>query len=121
MSSAVDVDRRIGSEIAGYRIERLLAWGAFSVVYLAQDSRLDCWVALRVLEPGYAAGAAARARLIQQVELAGMLFSLRDRGLLRLPQAPPAPAVARLRPVEVPATRRPDRVIRRDTPARRAS
>lgn len=35
MSDSVSADPRIGSEIAGYRIERLLGRGGMSVVYLA--------------------------------------------------------------------------------------
>ena len=33
-------DPRVGTELAGYRIESLLGWGGMSVVYLAEDLRL---------------------------------------------------------------------------------
>jgi serine/threonine protein kinase len=33
----VSDDPRVGTELAGYRIESLLGWGGMGVVYLAQD------------------------------------------------------------------------------------
>jgi serine/threonine protein kinase len=36
----VSDDPRVGTELAGYRIESLLGWGGMSVVYLAEDLRL---------------------------------------------------------------------------------
>jgi serine/threonine protein kinase len=41
MADGASADPRIGSEIAGYRIERLLGRGGMSVVYLAHHARLD--------------------------------------------------------------------------------
>ena len=36
----VSDDPRVGTGLAGYRIESLLGWGGMSVVYLAEDLRL---------------------------------------------------------------------------------
>lgn len=51
MADGTSADPRIGSEIAGYRVERLLGRGGMSVVYLAHDPTLDRRVALKVLAP----------------------------------------------------------------------
>ena len=48
-------DPRVGTELAGYRIESLLGWGGMSVVYLAEDLRLKRRVALKLLAAGLAA------------------------------------------------------------------
>ena len=42
---------RIGTEIAGYRVESLLGRGGMSVVYLAEHVRLGRRVALKLLAP----------------------------------------------------------------------
>lgn len=41
----------IGTEIAGYRIERLIGRGGMAVVYSAKDLRLDRTVALKLIAP----------------------------------------------------------------------
>ena len=55
---AVTLDPRIGTELAGYRIEALLGRGGMGVVYLAQRSALERQVALKLLAPELAAGRA---------------------------------------------------------------
>jgi methylthioribose-1-phosphate isomerase len=45
----VSDDPRVGTEVAGYRIESLLGLGGMSVVYLAEDLRLKRKVALKLL------------------------------------------------------------------------
>ncbi|HXJ64727.1 MAG TPA: serine/threonine-protein kinase [Actinomycetota bacterium] len=66
-------DARIGSEIAGYRIDAFLGRGGMSVVYLATDLRLKRRAALKVLAPELAADAGFRERFISESELAASL------------------------------------------------
>jgi len=63
-------DSRIGSELAGYRIEGVLGRGGMSVVYLAQHLRLDRRVALKVLAPDLAEDERFRERFIRESRIA---------------------------------------------------
>ena len=73
MADSVSADPRIGSEIAGYRIERLLGRGGMSVVYLAHDPRLDRRVALKLLAPELSQDTGFRERFLRESKLAASL------------------------------------------------
>jgi Protein kinase domain len=64
---------RIGTDLAGYRIERVLGRGGMSVVYLAHDSRLKRNVALKVLAPELAEDEGFRVRFLRESHLAASL------------------------------------------------
>jgi serine/threonine protein kinase len=66
-------DARIGSELAGYRIEGVLGRGGMSVVYLARHQRLDRRVALKVLAPDLAEDERFRERFIRESRIAAGL------------------------------------------------
>jgi YVTN family beta-propeller protein len=64
---------RVGTELAGYRIERVLGRGGMSVVYLAHDPRLKRNVALKLLAPELAEDEGFRARFLRESQLAASL------------------------------------------------
>jgi YVTN family beta-propeller protein len=66
-------DTRIGTTLAGYRIERLLGRGGMSVVYLAEDLRLGRRVALKLLAPELAADERFRERFLRESRVAASL------------------------------------------------
>jgi serine/threonine-protein kinase len=66
-------DARIGSELAGYRIETLIGRGGMGVVYRAEQIRLGRKVALKLLAPEMAANAGFRARFEHESRLAAAL------------------------------------------------
>jgi serine/threonine protein kinase len=59
-------DPRVGSELAGYRIESLLGWGGMSVVYLAEDLRLKRRVALKLLSADLAEDESFHDRFLRE-------------------------------------------------------
>ncbi|MFN2590767.1 MAG: protein kinase, partial [Actinomycetota bacterium] len=67
------MDPRIGTELAGYRIEELLGRGGMSVVYLATDLDLERKVALKILGPELAQERGFRDRFIRESRLAASL------------------------------------------------
>jgi WD40 repeat protein/tRNA A-37 threonylcarbamoyl transferase component Bud32 len=69
----VSDDPRVGTELAGYRIESLLGLGGMSVVYLAQDLRLKRRVALKLLAASLAEDASFRDRFLRESELAASI------------------------------------------------
>jgi serine/threonine protein kinase len=66
----VSDDPRVGTELAGYRIESLLGWGGMSVVCLAEDLRLKRSVALKLLAARLAEDESFRGRFLRESELA---------------------------------------------------
>ena len=69
----VSDDPRVGTELAGYRIESLLGWGGMSVVYVAEDLRLKRRVALKLLAAGLAEDESFRDRFLRESELAASI------------------------------------------------
>jgi WD40 repeat protein/tRNA A-37 threonylcarbamoyl transferase component Bud32 len=69
----VSDDPRVGTELAGYRIESLLGWGGMSVVYLAEDLRLKRRVALKLLAGRLAEDESFRERFLRESELAASI------------------------------------------------
>jgi Protein kinase domain len=70
---SVVAEDRIGTVLAGYRIDRVLGRGGMSVVYLAHDPRLKRNVALKLLSPDLAEDDVFRARLLRESQLAASL------------------------------------------------
>jgi adenylate cyclase len=68
----VEVDR-IGTELAGYRIEYLIGRGGMGVVYLAEQLTLNRQVALKVLPTELAEDEGFRGRFIRESKLAASL------------------------------------------------
>ena len=71
MSMATDA--RIGSELAGYRIEAPIGRGGMGVVYRAEQVRLGRKVALKLLAPELAENQGFRARFEHESRLAAVL------------------------------------------------
>ena len=67
------VDTRLGSVLAGFRIERLLGRGGMSSVYLAEHLRLHRKVALKLLAPELAADERFRERFLRESQIAASL------------------------------------------------
>jgi serine/threonine-protein kinase len=69
----VNDSERVGAELAGYRIDRLLERGGMSVVYLAEDRRLKRKVALKLLSSALANDESFRVRFLEESELAASI------------------------------------------------
>jgi len=66
-------DPRIGTELAGYRIEALIGRGGMGVVYRAEHLRLGRKVALKLLPPELADNAGFRERFERESRLAAAI------------------------------------------------
>ena len=69
----MSADTRLGSELAGYRIESLLGRGGMSVVYIAEHVRLQRKVALKLLAPELSEDDRFRERFLRESQLAASL------------------------------------------------
>src|SRR5438046_8916211 len=67
------LDVRTGMRLLDYRVEAVLGRGGMSVVYLAEDLRLQRRVALKLLAPRLAQDDAFRERFLQESQLAASL------------------------------------------------
>lgn len=65
-----EVDTRIGSSVAGYRLEALIGRGGMSLVYLAEHVRLGRKVALKLLAPALSKDEDFRARFERESQRA---------------------------------------------------
>ena len=76
-------DARIGTELAGYRIEAPIGRGGMGVVYRAEQLRLGRKVALKLLAPELAENAGFRARFEHESRLAAVARPPEHRAALR--------------------------------------
>ena len=73
MELLLTADPRIGTEIAGYRLEALLGRGGMGVVYLAQDPWLERRVAMKLVAPELSRDARFRKRFLTESRIAASL------------------------------------------------
>jgi streptogramin lyase/predicted Ser/Thr protein kinase len=66
-------DTRVGTQLAGYRIEGVIGRGGMSVVYLAEHVRLGRKVALKVLAPELAGSERFHDRFLRESKLAASI------------------------------------------------
>jgi CheY-like chemotaxis protein/predicted Ser/Thr protein kinase len=66
-------DPRLGSEIAGYRIEERIGRGGMGVVYRAQHMNLHRRAAIKIIAPEFAETKGFRSRFIREARIAAAL------------------------------------------------
>jgi serine/threonine-protein kinase len=66
-------DPRLGTEIAGYRIEERIGRGGMGVVYRAQHMNLQRRAAIKIIAPEYADTKGFRSRFIREARVAAAL------------------------------------------------
>jgi serine/threonine protein kinase len=62
----------IGSEIAGYRVERVIGSGGMGTVYLVQNPTMPRRDALKVLSAEFSGGTKLRARFLREDDAASL-------------------------------------------------
>jgi serine/threonine protein kinase len=66
-------DALVGKKLGPYSVTGKIGWGGMGVVYLAQDTRLDRPVAIKMLAPKYTSDAHQRERLKREARAAAKL------------------------------------------------
>ena len=70
---AEPADPRLGTEIAGYRIEERIGRGGMGVVYRAQHMNLQRRAAIKIIAPEFADTKGFRSRFIREARIAAAL------------------------------------------------
>jgi serine/threonine protein kinase len=69
----VDVDRMLGTEVAGFTVDSVLGHGAMGVVYVARQTTPDRRVALKLIAPAYSADENFRRRFLREATAAAAI------------------------------------------------
>jgi serine/threonine protein kinase len=69
----VDVDRIVGTNVAGYSVESVLGRGAMGVVYVARQRSPERRVALKLIAPSFAGDESFRRRFLHEVVAAAAI------------------------------------------------
>src|SRR5439155_13273246 len=96
---------RIGTEVAGFRIESMLGRGGMSVVYVAEQTRLGRKVALKVLTTELAWDETFRERFVRESHIAATIDH-RTSSRSTTPARPTACCTSRCASCKGPISRR---------------